>query len=58
MNQNENLEITIPSTEYLQNSRLIQKIGFQTTNYTNTYEDYWTNTIVIIILIAILFLIK
>lgn len=45
MNQNENLEITIPSTEYLQNSRLIQKIGFQTTNYTNTYEDYWTNTI-------------
>ena len=41
----ENLEITLPTVEYIENSKLIKKIGPQCQNILGMYDDYWTSSI-------------
>lgn len=41
----DNLEITLPTVEYIENSELLKKIGPQCQNMLGIYDDYWTSSI-------------
>lgn len=43
MYKKENFKITLPSTEYLEKSKLISQIGTQCRDLNNDLTDYWTS---------------